>query len=478
MTVNATAVYRVRTGGNNANGGGFDPTISGAGTDYSQQDAAQWSSSSVTSSSTTCTDNNSQGTLTTAMIGNVVWLSGAAYFILTVPTANTFTVDRAPTVAAVAAKIGGAWANPWTNLTGSAWIVPGCTIYVRGSGSDAPSAADYTSTSFVQLPAGSTSVGRIRLLSENGRPQINSAGLLYQSNNFWWFEGFKVKLTSASNGRIIGWGGTPAGHVFKNVVVDQNNFDCPLNLDAGNVYINCIIYSSVAISGGAGTSAAFDLSPNFGSTAIGCVAFNVKGIGFALVDGAAAINCIAANGAGDGVTVTSSRTDMPMRVIGCTIDANAGHGINLLTDDAVLMAVIANNIVRNHTSASKYGIFANNTRTAAVNDRIKGFADYNDLYNNNGAAGGGWQGMSDAQPAGNSQNLNLDPQFTNPSTTIGAADYSIGTNLKAKGLPGSFNPASIMATVGYMDMGAVQRQEPTGGGTTIINSRATAHGRR
>lgn len=43
-------------------------------------------------------------------------------------------------------------------------------------------------------------------------------------------------------------------------------------------------------------------------------------------------------------------------------------------------------------------------------------------------------------------------------------NYSVGTNLKATGFPGSFGAA---VTTGYMDIGAVQRQEAGGGGATF-----------
>ena len=38
-------------------------------------------------------------------------------------------------------------------------------------------------------------------------------------------------------------------------------------------------------------------------------------------------------------------------------------------------------------------------------------------------------------------------------------DFTIGTNLKAKGFPGVFNGGH---TTGYLDIGAVQRVEPSG----------------
>jgi hypothetical protein len=56
--------------------------------------------------------------------------------------------------------------------------------------------------------------------------------------------------------------------------------------------------------------------------------------------------------------------------------------------------------------------------------------------------------------------LALDPQFVSAPTNL-----AIGTNLKAKGMAGESAFPGLSTTRGYMDIGAVQRQEPSGGGT-------------
>ena len=188
----AGMVWRVRAGGSNINGGGYDGTVASAGTDYSQQNAAQWTSTSVTSSGTTCTDNTAQGLLTAAMIGNTVWMSSAAYTVLTVPTTNTFTVDRAPSVTTVVAHIGGAWADPWSNTqNGNGWVVAGNVVSIRGSGSMFPTSPDYTQSGTYVTPANGnnfTTGGLVRFIGENGRPLIRSAGTLWFNANLTSFE--------------------------------------------------------------------------------------------------------------------------------------------------------------------------------------------------------------------------------------------------------------------------------------------------
>ena len=75
------------------------------------------------------------------------------------------------------------------------------------------------------------------------------------------------------------------------------------------------------------------------------------------------------------------------------------------------------------------------------------FADYNDFFNNTTN-----RQFIDAGP----NDLGVDPAFTNAAS----GDFSIGTALKAAGFPGAFQGAT---STGYLDVGAVQRQEPAGG---------------
>ncbi len=122
MAINASAVWRVRPGGSNVNGGGYDAAISGAGTDYSQQDAAQVSGTAGTAAGTTTFTDATANNFTSAMIGNAIWIaSGAgftagAYFVTGFTSSSIVTLDRSPgTGSAAVWKLGGAWADFWTN---------------------------------------------------------------------------------------------------------------------------------------------------------------------------------------------------------------------------------------------------------------------------------------------------------------------------------------------------------------------------
>lgn len=132
-TLNAAIVWEVRTTGNAANGGGYK--TGATGTDYSQQDAAQYSLTGVT---TTAAD----AILLTAsaaavMVGNIANITGGTNFltgryeIISVVVGVSVTLDRTCTSAAGAGgtvEIGGATNHPNTI---SAVVIAGNTIYIK-----------------------------------------------------------------------------------------------------------------------------------------------------------------------------------------------------------------------------------------------------------------------------------------------------------------------------------------------------------
>jgi hypothetical protein len=83
MAISAATVWRIRPGGDDTNGAAYDATISGAGTDYSQQDAAQLS---LTDLICQASDDASRlklrsatGGFTSAMIGNAIRILKSAH---------------------------------------------------------------------------------------------------------------------------------------------------------------------------------------------------------------------------------------------------------------------------------------------------------------------------------------------------------------------------------------------------------------
>ena len=124
--LNANTVWEVRTTGNSANGGGYHTTA--GSTDYSQQDAAQWTGTDLA-----CADHatfvvtSAGSTFTDVIEGNLMYISDTGtgghftvgyYEVVGYTDANTITLDRDPTdgndEVAGDFKIGGAVDHPDT----------------------------------------------------------------------------------------------------------------------------------------------------------------------------------------------------------------------------------------------------------------------------------------------------------------------------------------------------------------------------
>jgi len=115
MALAATVEWDVRTTGNNANGGGFDPAAVG-GTDYSLQDAAQITYTDLVIGGTNTQLTSAANPFVAAHVGNIVNVTGGTgftigrYQVISVAGAVA-TMDRAVGTAAStggAGKLGGA----------------------------------------------------------------------------------------------------------------------------------------------------------------------------------------------------------------------------------------------------------------------------------------------------------------------------------------------------------------------------------
>src|SRR4029453_5252816 len=137
-----------------------------------------------------------------------------------------------------------------------------------------------------------------------------------------------------------------------------------------------------------------------------------------------------------------------------TIDGN-NTGLTLVNNAGHLAFTCVNNIFSNHSNVGTFacGFLAG---SAAVNDSLVGTFDYNCFYNNTNHRSNISAGAHDQD--------GVDPQYNDAAN----GDYSIGTNLKGLGTPGTWRGGST--PTGYPDPGAVQRQE-TGGSTLVVMPR-------
>ena len=112
MAISAGAIWRVRIGGSNTLCSGlFDPTVDGAGTDYTEQDTAQLALTDLASATPYVTVTSAAGGFTAAMVGNGIYIASgtgftAGRYIITAYTdTNTVTLDRACAASAASAGV-------------------------------------------------------------------------------------------------------------------------------------------------------------------------------------------------------------------------------------------------------------------------------------------------------------------------------------------------------------------------------------
>lgn len=431
--------------------------------DYTQQDTAEASASAGTSNaSTTFTD--AGALFTAAMVGNALRLASGTngtvgyYFITAVASTTSITLDRNCSTGAMTNgvwKIGGAAATlsrvvATGNATGDK-VVPGNIVYVRGSGSNNPSSADFTYTTYITPENGSLTTGFIRIVGENGRPRYDGSSydlFLFSGNNCT-LENLYIKAGTASNGNILSVG----AHVrVINCVLHSNDANINHITEGGYGTFRNNEFIAHATAPTTRTGKYGIIVANYASLIQGNTFYRLGGSGINLGTTNATnvseniITKCKENGivAGSGF-VTS-------HISGNTITDNGGDGIQIATSAGVSYVTIYNNLITGHTTSAKAGIRVL-TGTAAVNDTLKRI-DYNAYYNNT-------LNVSGLTLAPNELALSSNP-FTqaDPPTT----DWAVGTGVKALGFPAAFQGGvSGVATTSYKDIGAVQRVEPAGG---------------
>lgn len=433
MATQATAVWRLRVGGNAANGAGYDPGISGAGTNYSTQDSPQLSLADIACSNTT-TVTSATGGFTAAMIGNAIKISGGGattgyYWITARASSTSITVDRTPgTVSGGTGKVGGACRLPSTLGTA---VVAGNTVYILGSAGNASSyptsSLDYTETGFFTPTSGDTTNGWVRWAADPAGPMptLASNGLYFYAMDRNRFEGLYLTASSNSNASLGIIKGGQVGVV--GCVLNLANQAGLIGIVAGGggLIVGTEVYGGTASP--TSSSGSYGISPGTYNTTIeGCDihhcrddGINMAGGGFAT--GTRVLSCLIRANAGNGIATADTSATIPSRFAGNTIDGNAGHGIAITGTAGICSVSAMNNIISNHTGAGKYGISVSDGSTAA-NDRRKNLCDYNNLFNNTSNYNNISAGAHD---------LSVDPQYVNAA----GGDFTPGNSALQAGFP-------------------------------------------
>ena len=437
MAIAATVQWEVRTTAtaSNANGGGFKPGASG--TDFSQQDAAQYNLTLVTTAGADAVLLSASAAAD--MVGNIAHITSGTNFtvgwyeIISVSVGVSITLDRTCATAAGAAgvvNIGGAMSLGSSDDAFFESVEPGNVINVK--------VGSYTIGGAINIAKNGTSALPITIDGYNASRGDNPQGA-----NRPTFVGGAVSLL---------WGQV---WILKNLITTSTE-----SL-GNNLGLGCILFNSKATntSGTAGRNAVSGgqasriinvevVSDNgngisglgAGDKVIGCYAHDCGQIG---IDMGAQNDTAAINNIVDTcpTAIQTGSAGQRQTVYGNTLYGGATpgspgvDGIKLLATTAIY-TMIAGNIISGFTT----GI-----NSAAQVD--VSFIDFNNFHNNTTNRTNAAVGDNDTA---------LDPQFTDAPN----GNFAVGANMKAIGFPTIF-PGALSTS--YMDMGAVQRQEPAGG---------------
>jgi len=401
--------FFIRVGGNELNSGGFNPWLTGAGTNYANSDTPIINSTTGTCTvgSTTWTDTGV--TFPSDLKGNTIRISaktgGSAtaldyFLVMSVTDANNIVLDRSPcasaNITAATYRIGGAFAHIKSlslssqsgsnNPALSGPLTKATQIWVEEpSGSNNPGTNTYDwSADFWTFTAGGNNVsGNIKFTGFNGRPRIAHRGLL------WFVGGFVL----VENCFLIQTNGTWLNHaVFDektnslyNCKFDTNGYDSQvINVGDSSNSAGSVVACEVTNSGGGAVGVGWGVKCNHGGMLVyGNWIHGLRGTGVWMTGcyGMLHNNLINAN-LGDGIKDDELDGSAPIGqiIMHNTIHGNGGHGISLATNGMSNNAILGN-LITGHTGSGKYGLNLADPYDVNVN-KCRYPVGYNNFYGN------------------------------------------------------------------------------------------------
>jgi hypothetical protein len=454
MALAATVVLELRTTGSDTNGGGFKTGASG--TDWSQQDAAQYAvADAVTNGTTTIT--SATANFGTDVVGNLLYIVGGTgsitgdwYEITARTDSSTITVDRSTGLTS---------GTDATLNIGGALVSPGQTAAVanKTAGIDVwQKAGTYTLTSStaniaggrVNLSAGGASAANVTkwegyqtTRGDKGTRPVISAGAVTSVTLFTaaqlWVVVDNLIFDGNSGASTTGFSVTASRTAVRRLHA-QNTTAKGLNLESG-----CFAYRCTA-TGCSGTSA-IHLGNVSGQVVMNCEAygntihgFNAEALNWTL------IRCISSGNTGgstDGFVISSTGSTLES----CVAYGNGRHGFSFSPLGTIgVTNCVAEGNTNTGFKASSVGqnIFLANC--AAVNNSTANY-DTTNLPNRTDCLTGSAS------------------YFTDP----GSGDFSLnntaggGAAARAAGTPGVMPRGT---TTGYRDIGVAQHQDAGGSG--------------
>lgn len=467
MALNLNVAWEVRTSSSgDTQGGGF---VAGAtGTDYSQQDAAQYTGTDLVVDATTNTKVTSAShNFVAADVGNILQVSAGAswttgfYQIVSV-AANAATLDRSP------AAVG---------VTGGTYAVGGALLTIA----KAAGACVTSNRIFVKAGTGYTSTATTTF-SVGANPSVavpHSRLIGYTTTRG---DGGRASLTLSTNTGLTALSVTGIGWIIENFTIDCASLGTSIGITFSGAFgmvRNCKVsnFTARGINAAAvgtvisenevtaGTSAALGALYMNSSAGLAtqnnihdnvCVGINVPGTG----------NCVLYNRivSNTGATSDGVQFSFETAIIGNTVHANGRHGLS--GSQNILGAyLIRNNILTNNGG---YGL----QLAAAAGAPAMPFWDGNAYYNNTSGA----RHFADDTTTNPINNVapytnTLDITLTGlPYTNAGTGDFTLN-NVAGQGAAirghGAFPSVPGASQVSYGDMGYLQHQDPVGGGMLV-----------
>lgn len=368
--ISADTVFEVRTTGSDTNGGGF--VTAASGTDWSQQDAAQYSvTNGVTNGTTTVT--SATANFGTDVVGNIMYVQGgtapvtAGWYQITARASTTsITVDRSIVASTgTTLRIGGALASPGMymgafvsvggfgadcyvkagtySITSTTQNISGGTVNLLGAGTNIARLEGYQTTrgDLGTKPVFSAGVnGSGQMIATGGNGALVNIELNLNSKTGWtaargMTTGDRTMFCKFTGAWSIGINAAnPSFGYFNWASGCVTGFS--INTEYGSIATGCTT-SGFIVSGNAthcidnASPIGFSLSAN--SSVKNCTAFGGTGVGFSLGSSTSAWNCLAYGRGGKGFTQSTSTNVMLV---------NCAGGSNVTANEDIITAATTN----------------------------------------------------------------------------------------------------------------------------------------